>query len=325
MSRTGRGRLAGDLRRLLHRVVCTGGMLFWVVGGARAAQAEVDAVSGATQPGQSVVGSVTSHYELLERPQPPTTDLDGDAVFILVRWSNQLSYGLANVAPPGTASLLLVPTVGAKVVTDVRVLRAVIRLCDEVLQQPALTIGIPPGAKVPAQYQALVDGLSGSVDLRLALLEHEPSRLLPAMTALQQPACQVPEPVALADAVILIPALWLDEDGAVHGALDAAAALSRQPVVGDSARVDLVSAVAPLYVFADVLRPTIEGKTESLNAILASDDWCAIDALGAQLLGAGSAAVPGLRLAAEHQLGKVRWADIAVNGVRIPHRAAQDR
>ena len=292
--------------------------MLWLIGCASKVWGEVDATSGATRPGQSVVGSVTSDYELLDRPWPRTTELDTDAVFILVRWSNQLSYGLANVAPPGTVSLLLVPTVGAGVVTDVRILRAVIRLCDEVLPQPSLTIGIPPGAKVPAAYQALEKELSSFLDIHLVLLEDEPLRPLPAMTGLMQPAYELPEPVAIADAVILVPALWRDEKGTVHGALDAVAALRPKPVASDSARVDLVSAVAPLYVFADAMRPGVGGEYRKLNAVLASDDPCALDAVGAQLLGGRPADIPGLRLAAEHQVGKAAWVDIAVNGVPIP-------
>ena len=309
--------MAGTARGFLRRVVLRGGML-WLIGCVSAVQAEVDATSGATRPGQSVVGSVTSDYELLDQPWSRAVELDADAVFILVRWSNQLSYGLANIAPPGTASLLLVPTVGADVMTDARILRAVVLLCDEVLQQPALTIAIPPGAEVPAAYQALVEELSSFLDIYLVLLEDEPLRPLPAMTGLMRPAYELPESVALADAVIVVPALWRDAGGSVHGALDAVAALSPEPVASDSARVDLVSAVAPLYVFADALRPGVGQGPRALNAVLASDDPCALDAVGAQLLGGRPADVPGLRLASQRGIGKSAWVDIAVNGAPIP-------
>ena len=303
---------------LLYRIILAG-QLLWLAGCASVPQQEVDAVSGATKEGQSVIGSVTSDYALLDRPQKRTAALDAEAVFTLVRWSNNLSYGLANIASPGTASLLLVPTIRAEAVTDARVLRAVILLCNETLQQPAVVIGIPGGAQVPAAYESLVEELSGRLDLEITALGDEPLRPLPAMTGLVRARCELPESVALADAVILVPALWRDEAGAVHGALDAVATLSPEPVVGDSARVDLASAVAPLYVFADVLRPRVGGKTRRLNAILASADLCAVDAVGARLLGAEPAAVSGLLLAAEHEVGKVAWGDIAINGVRIPH------
>ena len=303
---------------LLYRTVLAGQVL-WLIGCASVPQQEVDAVSGATKEGQSVIGSVASDYVLLDRPQSRTTALDAEAVFTLVRWSNNLSYGLANIASPGTISLLLVPTIRAEAVTDARVLRAVILLCNETLQQPTVAIGIPGGAQVPAAYESLVEELSGRLDLEIIALGDEPLRPLPAMTGLTRTRCELPESVALADAVILVPALWRDEAGAVHGALDAVAALSPEPMLGDSAWVDLASAVAPLYVFADVLRPRVRGKTKSLNAILTSDDLCAVDAVGAQLLGASPAAVPGLLLAAEHEVGKMAWSDIAVNGVRIPH------
>lgn len=294
------------------------GEVFWSIGCASAPRQEMDAVSGATRPGQAVVGSVTSDYALLDRPQPRTTALDAETVFTLVRWSNNLSYGLANAAPPGTSTLLLVPTVRAEAVTDVRVLRGVALLCNEVFQQPSIAIGIPGDAQVPDAYEALVEELSGRLDLRLVLLGDESLRPLPAVTGLTRATCDLPESVALADAVILVPALWRDEEGMVHGVLDAVAALSPGPTVSDSALVDLASAVAPLYVFVDILRPYVRGETKALNAILASDDLCAVEAVGAQFLGARRAAVPGLRLAAEHEVGKAAWIDIAVNGVPIP-------
>ena len=301
----------------LGLAVLTGGML-WLIGCVSTLQQEVDAVSGATRPGQSVIGSVTSDYALLDRPQPRTTALDADAVFTLVRWSNNLSNGLANVAPPGTAFLLLVPTVCAEIATDAKFLRGVALLCNEVFERPNIAIGIPGGAPVPAAYESLVDELSGRLDLQLVRLGDQVLRPLPSMTGLTRATYQLPEPVALVDAVILVPALWRDATGTVHGALDAVVALSPEPITSDSARVDLASAVAPLYVFADVLRPRVRGETKALNTILASDDLCTLDAVGAQLLGARAAAVPGLLLAARHEVGKVAWIDIAVNGVPIP-------
>ena len=300
------------------RTLIVGGIA-WLISGVGGYGEETDAVSGATRPGQSVIGSVTSDYKLLDNPQPRTAELGGDAVFTLVRWSNNLSYGLANVASPGTEYLVLVPTVRADAVTDVRVLRGVILLCREIFQQPSVTIGIPEGGQIPADYEALVDELSSGLELQIATLGDEPSRSLPTEIALTRAACELPESLAMADAVILVPAVWRDEGGKVHGALDAVAALNPGGAASDSVRVDLASAVAPLYVFADVLRPRIGGKVKPLNAVLASDDLCAVDATGARLLGAVPADVPGLLLAEAHEVGKVAWIDINLNGVPVPH------
>ena len=292
-----------------------------LIGCAAAPKPGVDAVSGATRPGQAVIGSVASDYDLLDHPEPRTAALDTGAVLTLVRWSNNLSYGLGNVAGPGTECVLLVPTVRPEATTDVRVLRAVAQLCGEVFHQPAITIGVPGGNPIPARYDELVQELSGHLDLRIVRLGHEPSRPLPSLIGLTRTTWELPESVALADAVILVPALWQDPAGAVHGALDAVAALGPEPVSSDSMRVDLVSAVGPLYVFADVLQPRVGPATRPLNIILASDDLCAVDAVGARLLGATPAAVPGLKLAAAQELGKIRWADINVNGAPIPRRS----
>ncbi|MEW6752928.1 MAG: DUF362 domain-containing protein [Candidatus Latescibacterota bacterium] len=278
----------------------------------------MDAVSGATQPGQSVVGSVASDYALLDQPWPRTADLEAEAVFTLVRWANNLSYGVANVAPPGTQQVLLVPTLRPEAATDARVLEAVVRLCAEVWPGPSVLIGIPGQGPIPAAYVALMGAVSGEADVDLVALGDEPLRPLPAMPGLTGQTCQVPEPVALADAVVVVPALWRDAAGTFHGALDAVAALSPVPLSSDSARVDWLSAVDPLYVFADALRPHVAGEVMALNTVLASDDPCALDLAAAQLLGAGPTAVPALLLSARHELGQAAWRDVAVNGVPIP-------
>ena len=67
----------------------------------RAPRLGVDALSAATRPGQAVVGSVVSDYQLIDQPRPRATLLDAEGVRSLVRWSDDLSYGLGNVAPRG--------------------------------------------------------------------------------------------------------------------------------------------------------------------------------------------------------------------------------
>ena len=278
----------------------------------------VDGVTAATRPGQSVVGSVTSDYELLDEPRPRDAALKPDAVLTLVRWSNNLSYGLGPVSSPGTQAILLLPTVRPEATTDVRVLGAVIRLCADVYRDPQLTIAIPAGSQVPASYARLAKAPGEGVSVRIVELSDAPSRSLPSPTALAGATCDLPEPVVMTDAVILVPALWRDEDGGVHGALDAVAALAGEGAPSDSARVDLVSAVGPLYAFADALRPRVGDEAEAANAILASTDPCALDAVASQLLGATPGDVPGLALAAQTGVGQIAWADIKLNGAAVP-------
>jgi uncharacterized protein (DUF362 family) len=275
-----------------------------------------DALSAATRPGQAVVGSVASDYPLLEQPQPRTAQLDGAAVEALVRWSDDLSYGVGNVAPPGTTYLLLVPTVRPEATTSPQVLRGVIGLCAELFEEPVIGIGVRGPA--PEQYGQLVAELADMVEVKIVALHEQPLRKLPLPEGLLREAYELPQALVQADAVILVPALWRDQAGAVHGALEAVGTAATGQALNDPLRVDLLGAVEPLYVFADALRPQVGEEPVSLNAVLAGDDACAVDAVGAQLLGATPAQVPGLLLAGEHLLGKVAWEEIKLNGASVP-------
>ena len=267
-------------------------MVLW--GSDRLPHLGVDALSAATRPEQAVVGSVASDYTLLEQPQPRTVQLNDDGVEVLVRWSDDLSYGVRNVAPPGTTYLLLVPTVRPEATTSPQVLRSVIGLCAKLFTDPVIGIRGP----APDSYTQLVAELADLVDLKLVALREQPLRALPLPEGLLSTTYQLPQALVQADAVILVPA-------------------ATDQVLDDSLRVDLLGAVAPLYVFAEALRPRIGAETLSLNAILAGDDPCAVDAVGAQLLGATPAQVPSLLLAGEHLLGKVEWEEIKLNGAPV--------
>lgn len=276
----------------------------------------VDALSAATRPGQAVVGSVASDYALLDQPHPRTTPLDGEAVRTLVRWSDDLSYGLGNVAPPGTAALVLVPTIRPEATTSPAFLRGVILLCAELFEQPSIAIGV--GRQVPEGYHRLVEELGDVAEVKLVVLREQPTRALPLPEGLLRTSCELPQALVLADGVILVPAVWRDETGVVHGSLDALAGSMPDPALSDSGRVDLLGAVEPLYVFAEALRPRIGAEEVPMNAVLAGEDPCAVDAVVSQLLGATPAQVPGLLLAAEHRVGKVDWEEIKLNGAPVP-------
>lgn len=276
----------------------------------------VDALSAATRPGQAVVGSVASDYQLLEQRQPRTAQLDDAGVEALVRWSDDLSYGVGNVAPPGTTYLLLVPTLRPEATTSPQVLRGVIGLCANLFTEPVIGIGVR--GPVPDSYMRLVEELADVAELRLVALREQPLRTLPLPEGLVNTSYELAQALVQADAVILVPALWRDQAGAVHGALEALTAAATDQALDDSLRVDLLGVVEPLYVFAEALRPSVGEETAPLNAILAGDDPCAVDAVGAQLLGATPAQVPGLLLAGEHLLGKVEWAQIKLNGAPVP-------
>ncbi len=276
----------------------------------------VDALSAATRPGQAVVGSVASDYQLLEHPQPRTAQLDEAAVEALVRWSDDLSYGVGNTAPPGTVYLLLLPTVRPEATTSVQVLRSVIGLCAGLFEEPVIAIGLR-GAPSDS-YTQLVAELADVVEVKLVALEEQPLRSLPLPEGLLNDRYELPQALVQADAVIIVPALWRDQAGQVYGGLETLAAAATDQALSDSLRVDLLGAVESLYVFADALRPRAGAEAAPLNAILAGDDVCAVDAVGAQLLGATPAQVPGLWLAGAHLLGKVEWAQIKLNGAPVP-------
>ncbi|MCC7265552.1 MAG: hypothetical protein IT369_23850 [Candidatus Latescibacteria bacterium] len=287
-----------------------------LIGADRLPYVGVDALSAATRPGQAVVGSGASDYPLLQQPQPRTTQLDDAAVETLVRWSDDLSYGVGNSAPPGTTYLLLVPTVRPEATTSPQVLRGVIELCARSFTNPVIGIGIR--GPVPDSYIQLVAELADLVEVKVVPLQEQPPRALPLPDGLLSTNYELPQALVQADAVILVPALWRDQAGRVFGALETLGAAASAAALSDSLRVDLLGAVEPLYVFADALRPALGGEIAPLNARLAGDDIGAVDAVGAQLLGASPAQVPGLLLVGEHMLGKVEWAEIKLNGAPVP-------
>lgn len=273
----------------------------------------VDAVSAATRPGQSVVGSVSSAYELLAKPRPVSARLTDDEVLTLVRWANNLSYGLANVASPGPASVLVVGAGAHRAF-----LRAVVLLCAQLFPDAEITLGLTRGtrARVQATIEDLSTQLAGDVRLRVVDLVAEPKRPLPSYKSLVRDSFQLPESIAYADVIVLAPSLVRDRDGRMQGALALLRSLASN-AEGDEF-VDLVSAVAPHYVFADGLRPRVGDDTRHLNHVLASHDPVAVDAVAAQLLEVTPHDVADLEVSASHALGKLAWEDIKLNGAPVP-------
>lgn len=257
----------------------------------------VDGVSAATRPGQSVVGSVSTDYELIQPALPTDQPLSAPHTLTLVRWANNLSYGLANLVPPGPAAALLITTAD----TDSRVVDAVEQLVGHLFAGVEVIV---------AEFDETAANRS-RVDL-----SSEPRRPLPTYTNLRAETLPLPQSVALADIIIVVRSAR-EDGGVMRGCLDLIGSIA-DAGGDDSLRVDAISAVAPHFIVLESLQPH--------GHLLASHDPVAIDAVAARLALGGTAsdtsAVSGdqvrvIELAAATGLGKLWWKDIKLNGSAV--------
>ena len=128
---------------------------------------QVDAVSAATKPGQSVVGVIRSDYERLKEPAPPDAELTVAQVEAMVRYAVAMAGGLHTIIEPGTDWVVIKPNIvelktqGSGVITDWRIVRALIKMVQQVAPDARVTIAegsgewIPPGSP-PNEAMAVV-------------------------------------------------------------------------------------------------------------------------------------------------------------------------
>ena len=128
---------------------------------------QVDAVSAATKPGQSVVGVIRSDYERLKEPAPPDAELTVEQVEAMVRYAVAMAGGLYTVIEPGTDWVVIKPNIvelktqGSGVITDWRVVRALIKMVHQIAPDARVTIAegsgewIPPGSP-PNEAMAMI-------------------------------------------------------------------------------------------------------------------------------------------------------------------------
>ncbi|MBI2503049.1 MAG: DUF362 domain-containing protein [Candidatus Latescibacteria bacterium] len=106
----------------------------------------VDAVSAATKPGQSVVGIVRSDYQKLKQPAPPDAELSDAQIEEVVRWATAMGGGLQSVIDPRAEWIAIKVNIvelkrpGAGVVTDARVVKAVVKLAHEAAPEARISI-----------------------------------------------------------------------------------------------------------------------------------------------------------------------------------------
>ncbi len=106
----------------------------------------VDAVSAATKPGQSVVGIVRSDYEKLKEPAAPDAELSEAQIEDLTRWAVAMGGGLQSVIDSRAEWIAIKVNIvelkkpGSGVVTDVRVVKAVIKLAHEAAPEARISV-----------------------------------------------------------------------------------------------------------------------------------------------------------------------------------------
>lgn len=112
---------------------------------------QVDAVSAATKPGQSVVGVIRSDYERLQEPVPPDAELTVDQVEAMVRYAVAMAGGLGRVIAPDADWIVIKPNIvelrtqGSGVITDWRIVRALIKMVHQIAPDARVTIAEGPG------------------------------------------------------------------------------------------------------------------------------------------------------------------------------------
>lgn len=127
----------------------------------------VDALSAATPSGSSVVGLIASDYERLERPVPRDEELSVAQVEEMVRYAVAMAGGLYSRIPPDAEWILVKPNIvelkprGSGVITDWRVVRALLKIVHEVVPEARITIA-EGGAWVPADRQDIASRLFGA-------------------------------------------------------------------------------------------------------------------------------------------------------------------
>ena len=106
----------------------------------------VDAVSAATKPGQSVVGIVRSDYAKLKAPAAPGDSLSDAQIEEVTRWAVAMGGGLQSIIDPRAAWIAIKVNIvelkkpGSGVVTDARVVKAVVKLAHEAAPDARISI-----------------------------------------------------------------------------------------------------------------------------------------------------------------------------------------
>lgn len=121
----------------------------------------IDAVSAATRPGMSVVGLIGSDYERLEAPVSRGAELTESQVEDMVRQAVAMAGGLYNRIAPDAEWVVIKPNIvelktrESAVITDWRVVKALVKIVYEVVPQARVTIA-EGGAWVPPERAAQV-------------------------------------------------------------------------------------------------------------------------------------------------------------------------
>ncbi|MFH1007802.1 MAG: DUF362 domain-containing protein [Candidatus Latescibacterota bacterium] len=118
----------------------------------------VDAVSAATKPDQSVVGVIRSDFAQLGEPASPDSALTEAQVEAMVRYAITEAGGLHTIIEPGTDWVVLKANVvelkpsGSGVITDVRVIKALVKIVHAIAPEARITIAEGNGEWITADH-----------------------------------------------------------------------------------------------------------------------------------------------------------------------------
>jgi len=340
----------------------------------------VDAVSAATKPGTSVVGLIGSDYEMLEKPAARDTELTQAQVENMVRYAVAMAGGLQQRIDPDAEWVVIKPNIvelqerGSGVITDWRVVKALIKMVHEIVPEAKVTIAEGPGEWIPpgspevqamaeiadgfeiAGYRALLqDGDLAGIDLEIVDLNFdETAEVAVPDGGYARDRWRLPLSILECDFLISVPVLKIHDmigmtnvmknfigiaPGIVYGwskmmghpPHSGNPGIPHVPGILDETIVDLVASAEADFAVVDAIMCMERDKTDKfgagnpvrMNAILASADIVAADAVSAQLIGLNPFDIEYLTLAAYKGLGQCDPARIRIKGSPIDQLAVR--
>ena len=339
----------------------------------------VGEVSAATKPGTSVVGLIGSDYEQLENPAPRDAELSEAQVEEMVRHAVTMAGGLGKQLKADAEWVVIKINIvelrepGSGIITDWRVVKALIKIVHEVAPHARITIAegpaewITPGSPEVAAgadrdridgfelagfRQLLTDPELADVDLDIVDLNFDEivEMEIPG-GGYAQDRWSLPAAIVESDFVISVPVLKIHEDIGMTNAMKNFVGIAPGMVYGwpkmsgypprsgnpgiphtsgilDETICDLVTAAGIDFALVDAIMCMERAKTDKfdgrqvrMNAILASADVVAADAVAAWLIGLNPFDIEYLTLAAQRGLGQCDPARIKVEGSAVENLA----
>ena len=339
----------------------------------------VDAVSAATKPGMSVVGLIGSDYEELENPASRDAELSEAQVEDMVRYAVAMSGGLRQRIEPDAEWVVIKINIvefkkqGSGVITDWRVVKALIKIIHEIVPEARVTMVEGPAEWIPpdspeVQVGSEVERKDGFANAGFSQLLDDPDLEGVDLDILdvnfdEVAEVEVPDggyaqdkwmmPLAILenDFLITVPVLKIHDTISMTNAMKNFIGIAPGMVYGwpkmsgypprsgnpgiphnseilDETITDINAVAEPDFALVDAIMCMERAKSDEyggskvrMNAILASADIVAADAISAQLIGLNPFDMEYLTLGAHKGLGQVDPEHIKVKGSSLEELA----